>query len=94
MTNMPLIDFAKVEALRKHMLLTKDNMAKLFSVSRMTYYSWIKSGTIRKTNAENVRGVLRELLALMSDGWPQPEIIALEPDQRFQRILELLGKQG
>ena len=92
MTNVPPLDFAKVEALRKHMLLTTGNMAELLDVSRMTYYGWVKGKAIRKKNDEKVREVLREMLTMLSDGWPQPEIIALDQKQRFQRLLEILDK--
>ena len=92
MTNTPPLNFTKVEALRKHMLLTTGNMAELMGVSRMTYYGWVKGKPIRKKNDEKVREVLREMLAMLSDGWPQPEIIALDQKQRFQRLLEILDK--
>ncbi len=93
MTNIPPLNFTKVEALRKHMLLTTGNMAELLGVSRMTYYGWVKGKAIRKKNDEKVRDTLRELLAVMSEGWPQPEVIAIEQKERFQRLLEILGKQ-
>ncbi len=93
MTNIPPLNFTKVEALRKHMLLTTGNMAELLGVSRMTYYGWVKGKSIRKKNDEKVRDTLRNLLALMTEGWPQPEVIAIEQKQRFQRLLEILGKQ-
>jgi len=93
MTNVPPLDFTKVEALRKHMLLTTGNMAELLDVSRMTYYGWVKGKPIRKKNDEKVREILRQMLSLMSDGWPQPEIIALDQKYRFQRLLEILDKQ-
>ena len=92
MTNVPPLNFTKVEALRKHMLLTTGNMAELMGVSRMTYYGWVKGEPIRKKNDEKVREVLREMLTMLSDGWPQPEIIALDQKQRFQRLLEILDK--
>lgn len=94
MTNIPPLNFTKVEALRKHMLLTTSNMAELLGVSRMTYYGWVKGKSIRKKNDEKVRDTLRELLRVMSEGWPQPEVIAIEQKERFQRLLEILGKQG
>lgn len=75
------------------MLLTTGNMAELLGVSRMTYYGWVKGKAIRKKNDEKVRDTLRELLAVMSEGWPQPEVIAIEQKERFQRLLEILGKQ-
>ena len=75
------------------MLLTTGNMAELLEVSRMTYYSWVKGKPIRKKNDEKVRDTLRNLLALMTEGWPQPDVIALEQKYRFQRLLEILNKE-
>tara|TARA_B100002019_G_scaffold293522_1_gene321905 strand:+ start:932 stop:1216 length:285 start_codon:yes stop_codon:yes gene_type:complete len=93
MTNVPPLDFTKVEALRKHMLLTTSNMAQLLDVSRMTYYGWVRGKAIRKKNDGKVREVLRQMLAMLSEGWPQPEVIALDQKDRFQRLLEILDKQ-
>ena len=90
MTDTPPLDFKKVEALRRHMLLTTSNMAELFNVSRMTYYGWVKGNKIRKNTDKKVRGVLKSLLAIMTEGYPQPDVIAMEQKHRFKRLLELL----
>ena len=92
MTNTPPLDFKKVEALRKHMLLTTGNMAELLGVSRMTYYGWVKGKPVRKKNEDKVRDILRKLLSILNDGWPQPEVIALEQKMRFERLLEVYNK--
>ena len=92
MSKLPL-DFKKVEALRKHMLLTTSNMATLLEVSRMTSYGWVKGKPVRRKNDERVRDMLRKLLSIMEDGWPMPEIIALEQKFRFERLLEVLEKK-
>jgi|TARA_B100001093_G_C26809259_1_gene1006870 DNA-binding XRE family transcriptional regulator len=92
MAKLPL-DFKKVEALRKHMLLTTSNMAELLEVSRMTYYGWVKGKPVRKKNDERVRDMLRQLLAIMGDGWPMPRIIAIEQKDRFKSLLEVLEKK-
>jgi DNA-binding XRE family transcriptional regulator len=92
MAKLPL-DFKKVEALRKHMLLTTSNMAELLEVSRMTYYGWVKGKPVRKKNDERVRDMLRQLLAIMGDGWPMPKIIAIEQKDRFKSLLEVLEKK-
>jgi DNA-binding XRE family transcriptional regulator len=89
MTNPSPLDFKKVEALRKHMLLTTSNMAELLEVSRMTYYGWVKGKPIRQKNDDKVREILRKMLSILNDGWPQPEIIALEQKERFKRLLEI-----
>lgn len=92
MTPKPL-DFAKVEALRKHMLLTTSDMAELLGVSRMTYYGWVKGKPLRKSNDESVRKMLKRLLAVMTDhGWPPPEVIAADQKQRKERLIEVLNQ--
>ena len=92
MTPKPL-DFAKVEALRKHMLLTTLDMAELLGVSRMTYYGWVKGRTLRKANDEAVRAMLKRLLAVMTDhSWPMPEVIASTQKQRKERLLAILNQ--
>ncbi len=93
MTPKPL-DFLKVEALRRHMLLTTKDMSELLGVSRMTYYGWVKGKPLRKSNDEVVRSVLKRLLAVMTDhGWPMPEVIAADQKQRKERLLELLNQR-
>lgn len=87
------IDFTKVEALRRHMLLTTSDMSELLGVSRMTYYGWVKGKPIRKSNDEIVRAMLRRLLVAMSEhGWPTPEVIAADQRQRKELLLELLNR--
>jgi DNA-binding XRE family transcriptional regulator len=94
MTKNPPLNFKKVEALRKHMLLTTSNMAELLGVSRMTYYGWVKGKPVRTKNDEKVRDILRKMLSILNDGWPQPEVIALEQKQRFERLLEIFKENG
>jgi DNA-binding transcriptional regulator YiaG len=92
MTPKPL-DFTKVEALRKHMLLTTSDMAELLGVSRMTYYGWVKGKPLRKSNDEAVRAMLKRLLAVMTEhSWPMPEVIASTQKQRKERLLEILNQ--
>lgn len=87
------LDFKKVEALRKHMLLTAGDMAELLGVSRMTYYSWVRGKVPRKTNDGNVRRLLRQMLVLIKDhGWPPPEVIAASQKDRKAKLVEMLGK--
>ena len=93
MTPNPPLDFTKVEALRKHMLLTTDNMASLFGVSRMTYYGWVRGKVLRKSNEATVKAVLKRLLNIMvEDKWPTPDVIAMEQPQRKERLDELLKR--
>jgi DNA-binding transcriptional regulator YiaG len=84
-------DFTRVEALRKHMLLTTKDMSELLGVSRMTYYGWVNGKAIRKSNEESVKTMLRKLLTIMTEhGWPMPEVIAADQKQRKARLEELL----
>lgn len=85
------LDFTKVEALRKHMLLTTQDMSSLLGVSRMTYYGWVRGKPVRQNNTEFVRGMLKKLLTIMTEHqWPKPEVIAMEQKQRKQCLDELL----
>ena len=87
------IDFAKVEALRKHMILTTSDMARLFGVSRMTYYGWVRGKPLRKSSDKEVRVVLKQLLSiLVDDKWPTPDVIAMESVQRKERLDELMKR--
>ena len=85
--------FAKVEELRKHMMLTNSNMAEIIGVSRMTYYSWVKGKHIREKNFKKVQATLRKLLDIMTKyDWPKPSIIALDQNQRFEILKGILKK--
>jgi len=92
MTDSTGLDFGKVEALRKHVMLTTTDMAKLLGVSRMTYYGWVKGKPMRKSNDAVVRSMLRRLLLLVTEhGWPSPEVIAMDSKQRAQHLNQVLG---
>jgi DNA-binding transcriptional regulator YiaG len=85
------LDFTKVEALRKHMLLTTQDMSSLLGVSRMTYYGWVRGKPVRQNNTEFVKGMLKKLLTIMTEHqWPKPEVIAMEQKQRKQSLDKLL----
>jgi DNA-binding XRE family transcriptional regulator len=92
MTPKPPLDFSKVEALRKHMLLTTSDMSELLGVSRMTYYGWVRGKLLRKSNDESVRTMLRKLLDVMTQhNWPTPEVIASDQKQRKERLMVVLN---
>lgn len=89
----PPLDFAKVEALRKHMLLNVGQMATVLKVSRITYNAWVKGGPIRRSNDKTVREKLRTLLAVMTkEQWPTPHVIAMTGPQRLETLLEVMEK--
>lgn len=88
------LDFTKIESLRKHMLLTVTDMAKVLGVTRATYYAWIGGKPLRVKNDEHVRVMLKRLLAIMTDqGWPMPEVIAAPQAVRFEKLRELLNRR-
>ncbi len=88
------IDFNGVEALRKHMLLTTAQMAKVLGVSRVTYSGWTKGKPIRKGNNAKVRAALKKLFVVVTDHeWPKPEVIAMASAMRFDTLLELIIEQ-
>jgi DNA-binding XRE family transcriptional regulator len=92
MTPKPPLDFDKIEALRKHMLLTRRDMAALLGVTRMTYYGWVKGRPVRASNDVAVRQALKKLLGAMSDhGWPTPDVIAATREQRMERLHEIIN---
>ena len=91
MTTPNTIDFTKVEALRKRLGLTTEDMAAAFLVSRMTYYLWVRGRSMRAAQAFRARKVIRVLLDLMKDKLWDEEIRPLDPPQRRARLLALLG---
>lgn len=86
------IDFAKVEALRRHMLLTHNDMAKVFRVTRQSWYLWLNNRAYPKNNKEaEVRAMIRKLLSVMAEHqWPAPDVIASSQRERFEKLLALL----
>lgn len=83
------IDFEKVEALRKHMLLTADSMAKLLGCSRVTYYSWLKDAKPRYP--EKVRNTVRKLVAVVTKhNWPYDAVFQSLQPQRLEMLQELI----
>lgn len=91
----PPLDFTKVEALRKHMLLTVQDMAKLLGVTRMTYYGWLDGKVPRRKNDEKVRSILKKLLGVMTEhNWPTPDVIASTQEQRVAKLNKLLEQQA
>lgn len=91
--NKPL-DFQRVEAIRKHMLLSQSDMAHLLSVSRMTYYSWVGGKSLRKVNDEKVRSLLKKLLLAATKGWPMPEVRAMGAADRLRKLEEVLEQSS
>jgi DNA-binding transcriptional regulator YiaG len=91
--NKPL-DFAKVEDLRRHMLMTTIDMARALHTSRMTYYKWVQGKAVPRSASEAVvRRQLKKLLDIMAiHKWPSSEIIGMAPKDRTTRLLALLSE--
>lgn len=91
MTEQKRVSFDKIDALRRHMLLTHTQMARLLGVSRVTYYNWKKVGHPAERNVTKTRAILKELLRVMLEHeWPSPAIVAADQDQRLIELQKLI----
>jgi len=87
------LNFAQVEEVRRQMLITTSTMAKVFGVSRMTYFKWVKGEPMHKTRIEHTRSCMRKVLAVvMEHNWPTPEVAGLTPKERGERLLALIAQ--
>jgi len=91
MTTPNPIDFSKVEVLRQRLGLSVEDMAEAMSVSRMTYYNWVRGKNMRDTHARRVRKVVRILLDLLKDKLWFEEVVSAGPTVRRERLLTLVG---
>ena len=87
----PDLDFAKVEILRQRLGLSMEDMAKAMSVSRMTYYKWVRGSKMREAHARRVRRVVRILLDLLKDKLWFDQVVSAGPTVRRERLLALVG---
>jgi DNA-binding XRE family transcriptional regulator len=88
------IDFAKVEVLRRHMLLSVSDMAQVLGVSRVTYYSWVRGKQPRLSNMGRVKSKIRKMLVLLTEkGWPSTAVLEMAQPSRVQHLIELLGQE-
>lgn len=91
MTEQKRITFEKIDALRRHMLLTHTQMARLLGVSRVTYYNWKKAGYPAERNVTKTRAILKDMLRVMTEHeWPTPAIVAMDQDERLIELQRLL----
>lgn len=86
------LDFNKIDALKKHMLLTTDALCVLLGCSRVSYYGWLLHGVKpRPKMAERIRKVVRELVTAVSQhNWPSPKVFVASPAERLILLQELL----
>lgn len=86
-----LLDFAKVDALRKHMLLTVGSMVVLLGTSRVSYYNWLKTGIKRKKTSDQIRKAVRKLVAVMTEsGWPNEAAYVANQSERLTMLQEMI----
>lgn len=84
------IDFKQIEGLRRQMLFTVESMAKLYGVTRMTYYNWLKGTKVRRP--DQVRKITRGLLALVTEyNWPTPDVLYAAQPARLELAQKLLA---
>jgi DNA-binding transcriptional regulator YiaG len=85
------LKFAKIDALRVHMLLSVTDMARLLGVSRVTYYNWKSVGHLPERSSTYTKKVLKELLRVMVEHeWPSPRVIAMTPEERLEELQKLI----
>lgn len=85
------LDFAKVDALRKHMLLTVESMVVLIGTSRVSYYNWLKHGIKRKKTSDQIRKAVRKLVAVMTNhNWPNEAAYVASQAERLEMLQNLI----
>jgi DNA-binding XRE family transcriptional regulator len=83
--------FGRIDALRRHMLLTKTQMARLLGVSRVTYHAWEKAWGPSRRSIMYARAVLKELLRVMVEHeWPTPTVVAMDQEDRLIELQKLI----
>lgn len=93
MTDAKPLDFVKIDALRRHMLLTHTQMSQLLGVSRVTYYNWKRGSQPSQQNVGKARAALKEMMRVMVEQqWPSPEVVAMDTTERviaLQRLMQI-----
>ena len=90
-TEQKRITFDKIDALRRHMLLTHTQMARLLGVSRVTYYNWRKLGHPADGAEARTRAILKDMLRVMTEHeWPTPAVVAMDQDERLVALQKLV----
>ena len=86
------VNFGQIDSLRRHMLLTVSDMAKVLGISRETYYTWLSGeGYPRPKREVYVKKRVRQLLYLLTEKeWPRPDVIAAAPRERLGKLLEVI----
>ena len=87
------VDPEKVDALRRHMLLTVDSFCTLLKVSRVSYYNWLKGKGMRRKMANHIRETVRKLVYCVSNhGWPDGSVFVASQPVRLKMLQALLDR--
>jgi hypothetical protein len=87
------IDFEKIEALRKYMLLTVDSMVKVYGTTRVSYYNWLKGKHMRATTAAHIRKVTKQLaICVAQHNWPNEMVFVASQAERLELLQNLIAK--
>ena len=90
-TEQRTIPFARIDSLRRHMLLSVTDMVRLLGVSRVTYYNWKTAGQLPPRGGTYTKKVLKELLrVIVEHEWPSPTVIAMTPEERLEELQKLI----
>lgn len=88
------LDFGKVEALRRHMLLSVKDICKYLGVSRETWYNWQRGCYPRPPMERKLKAHVRELLTVLTEeSWPTPDVIAADPKDRLEMLLAVTKRR-
>ena len=88
------LDFAKIDRLRQHMLLSTSAMAKLLDTSRQNYYNWLGGAVPRGEADVTVRKRVRQLVHLaMRQMWPTDQARATKSVDRLPALMRLLDTE-
>lgn len=86
------IDFQKIEALRKHMLLTVESMVKIYGTTRVSYYNWLKGKHMRATTARHIRNVTKQLaICVAQHNWPNEMVFVANQAERLEMLQKLIA---
>lgn len=87
------IDFDKVETLRKHMLLSKTDMAEVLGVTRVSYHQWLLNTRPTRKSTDKLKASLQQIIEVMTtENWPNTEVLEMSAARRKEHLLALMSK--
>lgn len=85
------LDFDKIDALRKHMLLTVESMSEVLGTTRVNYYNWRRGAKPSKKRGDKVRNIVRSLVYMVAQNqWPNPAVFVAKQSERLVMLKEAL----